>query len=159
MDMEKLNGTIARAKLASERLQGATNQLTDQLNYLEKEVVKLGLFVSAWVWIYRPENHEKGRYVKLVFGRFQNYWRVGIVRGTMIDGETKEENFIPLSNASRRERMDCVGVIPDLIEMMFIEVDRVEQDLREKTETVAGYVEGVRDLAPVSRRESEFNNV
>lgn len=140
--MSDLANKLREALRDTEGLATATDELTEEIALLEREVSELRLGVSESIEIgnENPPRH-------LWFRKEGKTWRFVVVNGT---------NSILLINASRELRLLAVDLLPSLIAKM-VESSRARvTEVRDKTQIVRAFRASLKATTPPPPSEDEL---
>lgn len=139
--MSDLASKLREALRDSEGLATATDELTEEIALLEREVSELRLGVSESVLI-----GEVGSQYPLWFRKEGKTWRFVVVNGA---------NAIPLINASRELRLIAVDFLPELITKLVESSRSRVAHVRDKALTVRALRDSLKTRAPVLNPPTE----
>jgi hypothetical protein len=140
--MSDLASKLHEALRDSEGLATATDELTEEIALLEREVSELRLGVSESVLI----GDDVSSRCPLWFRKEGKTWRFVVVNGA---------NAIPLINASRELRLIAVDFLPELITKLVESSRSRVAHVRDKALTVRALRDSLKTRAPVPNPPTE----
>jgi hypothetical protein len=138
----------------AEKLNKVSDQLTVQIELIEREFKRLNLGVTAWVTISQDED-EDGNWTReeLGYTRIGNRWGVALktLSGMLGDESEPDETFSGFSDAPRQLRIRAVKYIPELIEQLSVEAEAMIAKLSPEVDEVSQLTQALLAIPEVKK--------
>jgi X-X-X-Leu-X-X-Gly heptad repeat protein len=153
---ERISASLVKLTDSAARLNSGSDELATAIRPIDAALKKLNLGVSAW-YAYRgseaPDSDGNYYYRRIGYAKVGGKWGLAISTdsGNVYDESDNYEAWL-FNDAPRLMRLEAVDYIPDLLEQLVKESNKVAEDLQKK----AGYA---RELAETIAAHSTTTEV